>query len=282
MEFWQVIPYKIDQNLRCIAIVLLLFCVACNMQKIKIAGNGVGEFVQEDEVKLAGPIVRIDSMFFKKQARVLADFRMEGASILYKFDDQEYSLYSEPIVSNRSGKITFRTEKETYNASDEFVMPFVKMNDHLKESNIQLIPAPDLAYSGDGSDSLSDQLKGDYNYREGNKWCGWQDSLVQIRIELASPMNLEKIWISTLTDIPSSIFNPKQISIFSENSLVAVGEWNMENDLNCKEYNIIPLSFTSIQISSVVIEIINEIEVPQWHPNSGNRPWVFIDEIILE
>lgn len=263
--------------IRLIVLALLLGCFACQSSQ----PESFSEFISSNQVQLSKPIVNIDSTFFRNSAQVNIDFRLEGAECMYSWNNTSFQKFEETIQIKESGILTVKNISSDFVDSELVYIPAIKVNTLLKDAEIKIAPVPSESYPGQGAASLNDQIKGAYNFRDGN-WCGFQDSLIQLSFEIKEPKKIEKVFISTLTDITSSIFNPISLELFIDGEKIVEQNWKAEKSLDTKEFNIIPLSFSSTEAKTILLNIGNMTEVPDWHPNKGNKPWIFIDEIIIE
>jgi len=264
-------------------VLLALTNVSCSTKKsTQSAEVTQTNFLQAEETKLNPPFVDLDSIFFNNTAEVVLDFRLEAAAILYQIDDGPMQKYDSTIKLNESCKIKAKTIKPGYEDSDLIELRFLKINRILEDAVLTTTPTPSNNYPGTGTTTLIDNRKGSMNFREGSDWCGFQDKIVNINIELDKPTEINTVYVSLLSDQASWIFNPSAIEILIDDKSIKEESWELPREGEQAGFNIVPISFSPIKTKSLQVRIKNMKEIPIWHPGKGTPPWLFIDEIIVQ
>lgn len=240
-------------------------------------------FLQEAEVSLAAPVLTVDSLLFKKSALVDMSFGLEGAKILYTVNEGEEQEYDKPLIIEESCRIKIQSVKEGYQSSLEKELQLVKVGDKMKGAEIQVRPLPRKQYLAQGAQSLLDLQKGSYNFREGNKWLGFQSDEVVVEITLADATPIVQLYISSLTDHGAWVFSPAAFKVYVDDVLMLTEQVNPPAAAQSAALAMYPLQFSKpLKGTHIKIEIQNLKEIPEWHPGKGTRPWLFLDEIIIE
>jgi len=240
-------------------------------------------------VQLAPPLLKYQSVFFKKSANVELKFAQQGTQIYYTLNNRtptvKDKLYRKPIQIKKS----FTTLKamvagEQFSSSEIITATFIK--DGLSIQSVQQTPANEK-FQGNGPNTLIDNEGGLPAIGSGS-WFGYQQDSVEINMVMEGKQKLTSVLINCLQDHGSWIFLPEQIRVYqfdeSKQLFQLVGE--RMDPLNG---NISGASCVAIQVSlskkiitgkiKIVIKGINSL--PEWHPGKGQKGWLFIDEIKL-
>ncbi len=223
---------------------------------------------------------------FSKDARVEADFNMQGSTIRYTKDGGdvlETSLaYSKPISVTNSSKYRFKAFHPEFKESSEILVNLIKIGHNVSDAKITLSTEPHPNYSGKGASALVDLKKGTTQFRDGKQWLGFKDDELRVQMDFKKDISISNISISTLKDHGSWIFLPVSVQIISDNKMVGETTLNapVNNEPKQLEFIEIPISKNSYKNIEIRIELMEEI--PEWHQGKGTKPFFFIDEILVE
>ena len=144
--------------------------------------------------------------------------------------------------------------------------------------------APSKKYFCNGPSTLIDENTGSRYYNDG-LWLGFEANNLSATIDLGSVQAIKEIKIGLLQDAASWIFYPTNISYaFSDDDKIYsnANQWPIDplESMRAKQIErlVIPLNQTARYLK---IEIHNSGTCPEWHPNSGGKAWLFIDEITV-
>lgn len=132
---------------------------------------------------------------------------------------------------------------------------------------------------------LMDGVLGSDNYRDGT-WQGFEGNNLDIVIDLGKVQNVKSIRSNFLSDNGAEIFLPKRVLVqVSGDGIIYKnkGEWNYIAEKEIKGSIIQPVKF-QIKSKSRFIRLtaVNQGICPPWHWSTGNKSWLFVDEIIVE
>jgi hypothetical protein len=209
-------------------------------------------------------------------------FGLDGADILYRFNEGDFVPYLNPITVDKSLTLSAKTVKKGFIDSDTVKVQFIKVNNQLAHALVNVEPEPHGKYSGKGAATLVDHQKGSLNFGDGDLWCGFQNKVVTISIDFGTPTAFQAINISTLSDANSWIFSPKKIKIFLDGHILREQDCELTKQDDAAQLKIIPIKFKPVTGSSLQVVIETMEFIPEWHPGAGTPPWLFIDEIIIE
>lgn len=140
-------------------------------------------------------------------------------------------------------------------------------------------------YPAGGQRALIDGITGSKNHRDGH-WQGFEGENMTVDIDLNSRTKLKQISINFLQNTDARIFLPSEIQIaVSKNGKDFETIIVIENDVSQKKsgrfikeflHNFPNESFRYLRFYAKSIGVC-----PDWHPNAGEKCWIFADEIIL-
>ncbi len=140
-------------------------------------------------------------------------------------------------------------------------------------------------YPAGGQRALIDGITGSKDFRDGH-WQGFEKEDMTVVIDLNTRTKLKQISINFLQNTGARIFLPSEIHIaVSKNGEDFETILVIENDVSQKKsggfikeflHNFSDESFRYLRLYAKNIGVC-----PDWHPNAGEKCWVFADEIIL-
>jgi hypothetical protein len=267
-------------------VIFLLGLMACGVQRpidMQAGDTSVSSYVlQSEKVKLSPPQFLIDSFLFESSARTTMELREDGTILNYTLGNNEWKRYDGPIAITESGKLIAVARHPDYKESDTVRQDFVKVNRLLQSATITSSHEPNDSYPGNGLQSLMDHNKGTLDFKQDNLWCGFNQDIIRFNLSLDSAKSIQKIYLSILTDEKSWIFSPAKIKIELNQGEQIEHLCDLTQKDEKARLSIIPISINSQAVQTLSIEIQNLLEIPEWHPGAGTKPWFFIDEIIVE
>jgi hypothetical protein len=145
-------------------------------------------------------------------------------------------------------------------------------------------------YTGGGDGALIDGFRATENYRDG-QWQGFEGVDLEAYLDLGRGMHVQKIKATFLQDIPVWIFPPLEVKFFlspdgDDFQEVARIQFDVP-DRNGKR-KILPVSVqvpkevAALGARYIKVRAKNIGACPDWHPGSGGKAWLFVDEIMVE
>jgi hypothetical protein len=150
---------------------------------------------------------------------------------------------------------------------------------------VELLSTPARSYEYSGAPMLVDGLKGkNTNYRTG-RWLGFQgDDLVAI-IDMQEPTEISSIEVNNAVVTGDWIFDSSEIIVessddkrnFSSIITEKISDQKSEHwsDISTHNFSFDPVTARYYRIT------IKPTVMPEWHPGSGRRAFIFVDEISL-
>ncbi len=150
---------------------------------------------------------------------------------------------------------------------------------------INLLTPFSQRYPAGGNRALIDGITGSKNHRDGF-WQGFEGEDMTVVIDLQSRTKLKQISAHFLQNTSAWIFLPSEIQIaVSKNGEDFETITVIKNDVSQRKsggfikeflYNFSNESFRYLRFYAKNIGVC-----PNWHPNAGEKCWIFADEIIL-
>jgi hexosaminidase len=241
----------------------------------------------QDTLQLAPPLMKYASTFFKNEMKISLFFAQEGAVIRYttngKIPTEIDAVYEKPIiVTNNNTNLTAKVFAKNYLASDAVSAIFIKEGLAIKQIAFS---EPHQNYKGTGSTTLHDNKGGFASYTN-NTWLGFNTDSVVFNITLSKQTTAKKTLLNILQDYGSWIFFPTEAKVLALNKKtgkhIAAGAVKFipvqgKDVSTCKAVEI--SFFKKIRTDEVQLKLYLLKQIPAWHPGSGQRSWIFIDEI---
>ena len=208
------------------------------------------------------------------------------ADIYYDYDklpNKKSQLYQSPIPSGKTGILYARLSRNGYLAETSSSWKIV--TNKAIGAEISYKQAYSADFSTGGKLALLDGILGSDNFQDGN-WQGFEGDDLDVVIDLGKVIDVKTINANFLSDNESWIFLPKQVSVqFSEDGInyTSLKSVNFNTGKEIKEAVIQPVSFSiKNKIRFIKVIALNQGILPAWHPGAGNKPWLFVDEIVVE
>jgi hypothetical protein len=234
------------------------------------------------------PKIQFDQILFKEYVQIELKHPIKSTKLYYTLDGTSPDsinkiLYSAPIKLTKSGTLRAIATAEGWDKSSETNAVFLKAG--IKPDKYKLVFEPHSKYKGFGVENLFDYEKGDLNFGSG-KWLGFTDNNLEVIMDFDKPKSIEKIGFSILTDEASYIFSPLKLEVWFQDM---DKDWKLldsftplqPHKMNEKGTALIELKINKQNITKLKAIAIPVQTLPNWHPGSGQKSWVFIDEIVL-
>lgn len=140
-------------------------------------------------------------------------------------------------------------------------------------------------YTGGGDEALIDGMRGGADFRTGS-WQGWQGQNMECIIDLGAEQAITTIGLSCLQETKSWIWFPSRIEFmlshdgktFAPAGAIDITEYQKDATPSTREFK------RDLRGSARYVKVIAKPAfetIPSWHLGSGGKPWIFVDEILL-
>jgi len=268
VECWTDLSYQNDKSMnRVVYILAILCCLACSKKN----------YLQTEQVQLSAPIINADQIFFEETTYASVEPTQEGASLIYVYDHVATGLYEKPLRVSKSMNVSVTAISENYIDSETTSLDLVKLPKEFILS-VDSDRAPSEKYNAGGLDILIDRNKGERDFNNG--WLGYGGDTISYQLEIEK-RNVNAVKISTLRNQKSWIFVPAKVEVYNDNNLI--GTTIIDDAMIQKEdgFVIIDVTLDNVITSALEVKVIADRLLPYWHPGVGNKPWIFIDEILI-
>lgn len=232
------------------------------------------------------PYVSISTPTFQKEVFVnMAG--MDGADIYYTLNgaepDRKSLKFEHPLSFTETTHLKFRSYAEGFPPSEIQTAVYTKMPDFLE---LQLLSDYASQYSGSGPNNLIDGLKGSTDFRLGG-WQGYEGTDLDAIIYIKNNETADSVSLRFLQDERSWIFMPAEVELWKSSdgeNFTFVGR--SKNPIPQTQQGIVIHEFNlaagGLNERYLKIKARNAGPCPDWHPGSGNKTWIFADEISLK
>jgi predicted alpha-1,2-mannosidase len=232
------------------------------------------------------PYFEAQSVSFQENLTVKIKHLDPEADIYYSYMDNEAntaSQYAEPIIINTNTRLSAYARSEITGLSRESVASFFRVHHGW---TVTIKNAYSNQYTGGGDMALIDGQRGGPNFRTGS-WQGYHGVDVEAIIDMGKNSSIRKISANFLQDQRSWIFMPEKVEF-------AVSDKNYDFRIVAIIENTTPDSLSEAVIEAftkeglkasgrfIRMKAYNRGICPEWHVGSGDKAWIFIDEIIIE
>ena len=223
---------------------------------------------------------------FEDSAAVRLSSDVDGATIFYTLDGTTPTLqslrYSSPIILINSTTVTALAS-----ISDELCLEaseahFIRCR-RVKDTSLEKPFSP--KYPGHGSATLTDGQRGLTDFQNG-KWLGFHGDDMIATLDLGSSRPVTRITAGFLQQQGSWIFLPSNVTFSASmdgtrwstlgGALYPVEQTEEVIVKDCVQ----PAGGITARYIKVVAR--NAGICPSWHAGSGDKAWLFVDEIIVE
>lgn len=205
-----------------------------------------------------------------------------GSTIKYAFNDQKLDIgaadYTKPLKIDRSTLL----KAAVFENGKVKGTPFGKTFNFHKALGAKLTfdPEPHPSYSGSGTSTLVDVLRGSKNFTDG-KWLGWLDQSIAIVIDLGEKKQFGEIAVGSIENQGADIYFPLAINVEvsddADHYLDIVNFKRAFRASGASTLNTFKLNFSPTEGRYVRIKMD-----PYKNPLKGRGTWIFLDEISVE
>lgn len=143
-------------------------------------------------------------------------------------------------------------------------------------------------YSAGGIEALTDGIRGSDSFRGGDKsWQGYQGTDFEAVVDLGDLTKVNKIAVGFFQATSSWVVFPQSVEFFTSINgvdFVSAGKVDIPTTLRNPDWtqNDFSIDVQNADVRFVKIFAKNYSELPKWHPEAGGKPWLMVDEIIVE
>ncbi|MGW9685031.1 chitobiase/beta-hexosaminidase C-terminal domain-containing protein [Flagellimonas sp. 2504JD1-5] len=257
---------------------LLILISSCQSKKV--------EFLKTGAIQLAPPKIEVDSLLFIETAHVKLYSGSDEVDIRYTLDGSEVTSnslsYTEPVTVSSTTNLKVKAFHPDFNASEVVDRTIIKMAKDISGATISIQPEAHASYKALGPNTLIDRRKGEFNFRSGNRWLGFQTNETVVNLEFSEAIFMEKALVGLLQDHGSWIFLPEAIEIQASDKTIGQLKLKPAENGDRKKMGFMEITVEKGEYNQITI-IIHALQgIPEWHPGKGTMPWTFVDEILIE
>ena len=208
----------------------------------------------------------------------------EGAKIYYTLDGKEPALnstvFDKPILIKDTKTLKAIAYKEGKPQSCALTVEFKKLT---KDIKVKYNSAYDKQFSAGGDQALVDLLRGGKDARM--RWQGFEGKDFDVVLDLGKSQSVKSVSTGFMQSQGDQIFYPTQVDYYSSEDGINFkplttlkGEAiRATNDISIKDYS------AKVNAKARYIKVVGKsiITCPKWHPGSGSKAWLFVDEITV-
>jgi hypothetical protein len=220
-----------------------------------------------------------------KTATIKVIITEEGVSKAREF------TYTVPFKINKTCTIKV---KGMASLENEIESPWIEATFYKRSGNLVMkeVGNYDAQYTAGGRDALIDGIRGKLDFRTG-VWQGYNGKMECV-IELKNPTNIKKISLSAYQDIRPWIWFPSNVKFFVSKDGKSYDEVYSEDFTaqqrvegpQMHEYTATFNDKYKGDVSAVkyvkCVALPAFDKIPEWHLGVGGKPWIFLDELIVE
>ncbi len=243
---------------------------------LSIIGCSKKVYLQSEEVQLSKPVISVSNFFFEKTAVMTISDPVEGARILYVYNDVATAEYEGPKEFRHSFRIEATAMSDDNVASESASIEAVKLPPQSVLS-IESDRLPSEKYTGE-LDILIDRKKGEKDFNKG--WLGYSGDTIAYTLNIEE-RKVYMVKVSVLRDEKSWIFAPQKVEVYQQGKLLATSEVEDALDQLYDGFVIVTIPIDHVEMSNLEVRVISHSSLPDWHAGAGHKPWIFVDEILI-
>ncbi|MBK7632765.1 MAG: family 20 glycosylhydrolase [Ignavibacteriales bacterium] len=201
--------------------------------------------------------------------------------LLINQDDHKFNFNID-----KSSNVLIFLDRENKKVGKTFIHGFTF--NKATRKNVRLTYSYSEKYSAGGVEALTDGLRGSDTFRGGDKsWQGYQGTDFEAVVDLGDISNVSKISVGFFQASSSWVVFPKYVEFYlSDNgsNYISAGKIEIPSTLKNPDWIQNDFSITIYNSEARFIKIFakNYDALPEWHPEAGGKPWLMIDEIIVQ
>ncbi|MCX6285781.1 MAG: GH92 family glycosyl hydrolase [Bacteroidetes bacterium] len=233
------------------------------------------------------PAVEQAGRTFIDSTILLLSCPLTGAKIYYtlngKDPDEKSAIYSRPLYITKTTKLKAFALAPGLEKSFTIEASFMKIP---KNRKITLFTKYAGQYSAGGDLALIDFIRGGDSFKTG-AWQGYEGTDVCVVVDLGSVQPLHELSLGCLQDQEAWIFMPLEVGFaVSTDNINFKTLPSVKNTVDEKLSGAVIRDYTvkphGVSARYVKVLAVNRGNCPVWHPGTGKKAWVFVDEIIIK
>ncbi len=221
-------------------------------------------------------------VFKEKTVVSLSDLDNEATLFYQTGTNGHFAQYTGPLTISQSTGLKAYAQKNGVKSFTE-TAHYNKIPENVTVTYNTLY---DNQYAATGKDALVDGIRGSDDFRSGN-WQGFHGTDLDVVIDLGASKKIKYIKAEFLQDMPSFIFMPSEVSFSaSPDGRTYFPAGTVKNSVDEHEAGRIVKEFKSQPLNKTVryLHVVakNRKVCPPWHRGSGQKAWIFADEIWWE
>ena len=151
--------------------------------------------------------------------------------------------------------------------------------------SVRLAQTPDPRYPPGSPRLLVDGKRGSTDRMDG-RWLAFEGNDFEAVIDLPAPKKVGRVVIGSLQEQVSRIFFPRKLEVSvagDDTSFAVVGGIDLgapveDAEIRREDFSI---SFAPVTARRFRVRALGAGASPSWHPESGRKTWLFIDEVAI-
>jgi len=237
-------------------------------------------------VNYANHLYELSSDVNKKGDSILYEIRTlsEKVKIEYQVNEGTPQVYTSPILLTENSTIKAKAYVDEKAVGNVF-MDTIKIHKGLKATT-SLNVQPHENYNKGGDEAFNNGRIASSSRYGDSEWLGFWGDNIQISYTFKQPTELKKLHLRFFHAPGQWIYAPRNISLrlkFSNGkSSVVVNDYR-EFERNIAHVTLeVPQYDEPVYVSECTITIPNLGVIPEGAQGAGNKPWTFLDEIVVE
>ena len=232
------------------------------------------------------PIINVERYVFYDNLDVSISHPSKDAKVYYSLNDGDFVEYTEPFTIDKTTDIKAYAELDgkdgQQSVSDIAEGSFKKIAAGRK---ITIKNPYSNQYDAGDNIALIDLQRGNDNFRVG-MWQGYHGVDVDVTIDLGEQTSITRLAGSFLQDQDSWIFMPEKVEFFVSDdgkNFKSVGVVENEVAQDAEDAVIQELEIRKRLNARYVRMVAKSIGTcPEWHVGTGEKAWIFCDEVIID
>ena len=239
-------------------------------------------------MKLSPPVILNEETFIHSSIPLRLKHYIQGATIRYTLDGTEPdSLHSPEFKGGetieKNAVVKAKAFKPGWISSDVVEANFFRVK-HIPDTVIYLTKA-NPKYSDDKGRLLINLEKGETDFRSGG-WLGYREKM-ECLLVFREPVEVQNISLSTLVDVGSYIMPLQTMEVWGGSDpsklkrlgIVKPAQPNTNQFYASRKGFECSFNPTTVKCIKLVVQPVSKL--PSWHPGSGDKGWIFVDEVLV-
>lgn len=232
--------------------------------------------------------VTVDSTFFFTDSRIKMEHEIDGVKMRYTVDGSEVNKlspkYNYRLIIATNANLKCRAFHPDFAPSETGYVQVRKLFD--ADSLLVLVDStstkPTEPYIGKGLSSIIDYKEGNLDFKSNDRWLGFQDKEVVFSYDVIKPFFCRGISIGTLIDHEAGIFKPIRFELEVDGEIIGFLRYDQAKSSTPAELKFWDFSIRTEVKESMKIKLVNLDNLPDWYKGDEKKPWMFVDEIIID